>query len=264
MLSPAQHGAVIVIALFAGMANSIAGGGTLLTFPALIGLGIPSLMANATSTVALWPGGIASMIGYRAEVSSARVWAKHFILPSVLGGLVGGVLLTVTSQRLFDAIVPFLVLFATVLFLLQQPVLRAVRRWSGEHKAPGKQTDPLLRPPPFGFLVFHFCSAVYGGYFGAGAGMVILAALGLMGLTNIHQMNGLKNFFAMIFNFVAMIAFVAKGLVNWPIAVTMMIGSIIGGSIASRLAQRVPQTWVRAAVGMIGFASAFWLFFVRL
>jgi hypothetical protein len=261
MLSPAQHVAVIVIALLAGMANSIAGGGTLLTFPALIGLGIPSLMANATSTVALWPGGIASMVGYRAELSSAREWAKYFILPSVLGGLTGGILLTVTSQRLFDAIVPYLVLFATVLFLLQQPVVSAVRRWSGEHKEAG---DPLLRRPSSGFLVFHFFSAVYGGYFGAGAGMVILAGLALMGLTNIHQMNGLKNFFAMLFNLVAMITFIIKGLVNWPVAITMMIGSIAGGSIASRLAQRVPQTWVRAAVGVIGFASAGWLFFARL
>ena len=233
----------------------------LLTFPALVGLGVPSLVANATSTVALWPGGVASMYGYRTELIGARRWALFFLVPSVLGGLVGGVMLTVTTQRQFDRIVPFLVLFATFVFLLQRPLLDAVRRRTG-YRSPSAG-DATTTKPPAPFLVFHFFVAVYGGYFGGGAGIIILAALGLMGLTNIHQMNGLKNVFAALFNFVAIGAFIWKGLVNWPIAATMMVGSTAGGFLASRTAQRVPQSWIKASIGVIGFAAAGWMLFGR-
>ena len=116
-------------------ANSIAGGGTLLTFPALVGLGVPSLVANATSTVALWPGSLTSMYGYRQELRGARVIALAFTLPSILGGLLGGILLTLTTQRQFDHIVPWLVGFATLVFTLQRPILAALRRWSLAHPA---------------------------------------------------------------------------------------------------------------------------------
>jgi uncharacterized membrane protein YfcA len=260
MLSPAQHVAIAAVAFLGMAANAIAGGGMLLTFPALIGLGVPSLTANATSTVALWPGSVASMMGYRDELRGARAWALHFLLPSLLGGLIGGVLLTLTSQQRFDAIVPWLVLVATLLFLFQQPVIAAVRRWSGSHP---QARDPMTETPPRGFIVFQFFVAIYGGYFGGGAGLIMLAAFGLMGLTNIHQMNGLKNFFAVTFNLVAIGAFIAKGLVDWPVAATMAVGSIAGGAVASRVAQRVPQKFVRGAVSVIGFVSAAWLFFAR-
>ncbi len=261
MLSPAQHVALVAVALLGGAANAIAGGGMLLTFPALIGLGVPSLMANATSTVALWPGGVSSLFGYRDELAGAKVWALHFALPSALGGLVGGVLLTVTSQHRFDQLIPFLVLFATLLFMLQRPIVDALRRRVG-YEAP-EALDVVTKRPPAAFLVFQFLVSVYGGYFGGGAGIVMLAAFGLMGLTNIHQMNGLKNFCAMVFNIVAMTAFAVKGLVNWPIALYMAVGAAAGGWAASGLAQRVPQRWVRGAVGVIGCASGLWLFLSR-
>jgi hypothetical protein len=260
MLSPAQHVAIAAVAFLGMAANAIAGGGMLLTFPALIGLGVPSLTANATSTVALWPGSVASMLGYRDELRGARAWALHFFVPSLLGGLIGGTLLTLTSQQRFDAIVPWLVLLATVLFLFQQPVIAAVRRWSGAHP---HERDPMTERPPRGFIIFHFFVAIYGGYFGGGAGLIMLAAFGLMGLTNIHQMNGLKNFFAVTFNLVAIGAFIWKGLVDWPVAATMAVGSVAGGAVASRLAQRVPQKFVRGAVSVIGFVAAAWLFVQR-
>src|SRR3972149_6892431 len=195
MLSPAQHVAIAAIALLGGAVNAIAGGGMLLTFPALIGLGVPSLVANATSTVALWPASVASFLGYRAELTGVRAWALWFLAPSVAGGLLGGVLLTVTSQRRFDQIVPFLVLFATLLFLGQRPALDA------------------LNPRAFG----------------------------LRGLTNIHQMNGLKNFCGLTFNLVAIGAFVVKGLVDWPIALTMALGSVLGGWGAAGVAPPRPR-----------------------
>jgi uncharacterized membrane protein YfcA len=260
MITPAQHVAIAAIALVGGAANSIAGGGMLMTFPALVALGVPSLTANATCTVALWPGILTSLHGYRAEIRSARRWAIPFLLPSVAGGLVGGVLLTVTPQHRFDQIIPFLVGFATLAFVLQQPMLRVLRHWSSAHKHDG---DPMLRPPPRMFVAFQFFVAIYGGYFGGGAGIIMLAAFGLMGLTNIHQMNGLKNLFALTFNFVAIGAFVVKGLVSWPAAITMGAGSMVGGAVAARIAQRVPQGWVKAAVGVIGFTSAMWLFYAR-
>ncbi len=261
MITLAQHIVIALVALLGGMANAIAGGGMLLVFPALVGLGVPSLVANATSTVALWPGGVASMFGYRAELAGAREWAIHFAIPSLLGGLTGGVLLTITTQRQFDAIVPFLVLFATVVFLFQRPLLDAVRRRTG-YRSPSA-VDATKTKPPRAFLIFHFFVAVYGGYFGGGAGIIILAALGLMGLTNIHQMNGLKNVFAALFNLMAIAAFVWKGLVDWPVAASMMAGSIAGGFLASHTAQRVPQSWVRASIGLIGFAAGAWMLFGR-
>ena len=231
----------------------------LLVFPALVGLGVPSLFANATCTVALWPGALSSMYGYRSELVGVRPWALHFLLPSVLGGLTGGVLLTITTQRQFDQIVPWLVLFATVVFLFQRPLLDAVRVRTG-YQSPAA-TDAMRTKPPMVFLVGYYFVAVYGGYFGGGAGIIILAALGLMGLTNIHQMNGLKNIFAAVFNLMAIGAFIWKGLVNWPIALTMAIGSTAGGFLASHTAQRVPQAWVRTSVGVIGFAAAGWMLF---
>lgn len=257
MISPTQHLVVALITLVGAAANSIAGGGTLLTFPALVGLGVPSLVANATSTVALWPGTLTSMVGYRDELRGARTLAIAFFVPSVLGGLVGGILLTLTTQRQFDHIVPWLVGFATTVFMLQKPILSTLRRWSLVHP---HRENPVAHRPPVGYLVLHFFVAIYGGYFGGGAGMIILASLGLIGLTNIHQMNGLKNYFAITFNFVAIGAFIWKGLVDWPIAGTMAAGSIIGGWVGSNLAQKVPQEWIRGSVTVIGFSAAIWLF----
>ncbi len=259
MLTPAQHVLVAGVAVLAGAANAFAGGGMLLVFPALIGMGVPSLTANATSTVALWPGALSSVFGYRSELANAKQWVLHFAVPSVLGGLVGGVLLTLTPQSRFDQIVPWLVAFATTLFVAQRPVLDLLRRRVGYH-AP-HAGDITLKKPPLAFVVFHFFIAIYGGYFGGGAGLIMLAALSLMGLTNIHQMNGLKLLFAATFNFVAIGAFVAKGLVDWNIGLTMGVGAIAGGLGASRLAQKVPQSWVRASIGFIGFGSASWLYY---
>lgn len=262
MLTPAQHVAVAGVAVLAGAANAIAGGGMLLVFPALIGLGVPSLMANATSTVALWPGGMSSIFGYRAELVSARQWATHFVIPSVLGGLVGGVLLTLTPQARFDQIVPWLVFLATALFVAQRPVLDLLRRRLGYRTHGADEATSHI--PPRGFLVFHFFVAIYGGYFGGGAGLIMLAALALMGFTNIHQMNGLKLAFAVTFNFVAICAFIVKGLVVWPLAATMAVGAIAGGGLGSLLAQRVPQSVVRASIGLIGFTSGGWLLYEQI
>jgi uncharacterized membrane protein YfcA len=261
--SVTQLAVIAAISAVGGAANSIAGGGTLLTFPALLGLGVPAIAANATSTVALWPGSISSMWGYRKELEGARRWAVRLAVPSVFGGIAGAALLLVTPEERFKALVPWLVLGATVLFAVQRPFMNWLQRRIRQRS--DVTDEPFTRPinPTATMLAAQFAVGVYGGYFGAGAGIVMLAVFGLMGLTNIHQMNGLKNFNGICFNGVAALAFALMGLVVWPIALVMALGSSAGGYLMSGLAQRVPQAWVRNTVTLIGFGSAIWLFTVR-
>jgi uncharacterized protein len=250
---------VFLAALIGGAVNSIAGGGTLITFPAIVWLGVPPISANATSTVALWPGSFGSMWAYRDELSGARTWLIWFTAPSIAGGIVGAQLLLHTSPDRFDAIVPFLVLGATLLFLLQQPLSRRLVR-----RAPEEQDGRTLLPRPSWWLIAgQFAVAVYGGYFGAGIGILMLAALGAMGLTNIHRMNGIKNWGAMCINAIAAITFVFSGIVTWPVAIAMAAGGLAGGYGGARLALRVGQKWVRRAVIAIGFLAFLWLIMSR-
>lgn len=254
--------ALILLAAFAGGAvNSIAGGGTLLTFPALLGLGVPPIVANATSTVALWPGSLASIWGYRGELAGAWEWAKRWAVPSVLGGLAGALLLLVTPPERFDRIVPWLVIGATVLFVAQKPVMRALRGSSAAAPLDAAAPDPAARRSPVGALAYQFAVAVYGGYFGAGIGILMLAVLGYLGFTNIHRMNGLKNWGGLCINAAAALTFALSSLVNWPVALTMALGATSGGYVGARVAQRVPQRHVRQAIALIGFASGLWLLF---
>lgn len=226
------------------------------------------MTANATSTVALWPGAVGSMVGYLGELRGARAWAIRFALPSLAGGLVGALLLLVTPPQRFDAIVPWLVIGATLLFVAQRPLMRALReRRGGEATpatAPATPDDPATRPPPPSVLLYQLAVAVYGGYFGAGIGILMLAALGFMGFTNIHRMNGLKNWGGLCTNLVAAVTFaVQRNLVDWPVALAMAVGALGGGYGGSRLAQRVPQEWVRRAVVVIGLSSGLWLLLLR-
>ena len=246
---------VVMAAAIGGAINAIAGGGTLVTFPALVGLGVPAIVANATSTVALWPGAIGSMYGYRHELAGARAWAVRFAVPSLVGGLVGALLLVRTPGDRFDQIVPWLVLGATLLFVVQRPLMAAIRK-HGESFEP---SDPASRPPGVPLLLFQFLVAVYGGYFGAGIGILMLAALGFMGFKNIHRMNGLKNWGGLCINATAAVTFALLGLVDWPVAIAMAAGAMLGGYAGSRLAQKVPQEYVRRAVIAIGLVAGVWL-----
>jgi uncharacterized membrane protein YfcA len=282
---PLRTATILLASVLGGAANSVAGGGTLLTFPALIGLGVPPVVANATSTVALWPGALSSLWGYRAEVAGARRWARALILPSVLGGLVGAWLLLVGGDAWFERMVPWLVFGATLLFVAQRPVLQLVARRRAttaaragppeaatEQEATVRDTaspeaiapeaiarDAARHGPTWKALVFQFFVAIYGGYFGAGAGILTLASLGIIGFTNIHRMNGLKNWTALCFNAVAILSFALWGVIDWPLAALMSVGTTIGGYGAAGLARRAPQALVRNLVAAIGFASAAWL-----
>lgn len=259
-LSVAQLAITCALAVLAGMANSIAGGGMLLVFPALVGLGVPPVTANATSTVALWPGAITSMWGYRDELAGARAWAMRFAVPNVVGGLVGALLLLATPEQRFKALVPWLVLVATVIFAAQKPLVRWLAKEGGLIRhAVIVAPDGALVPPSTGFLLVQFAIAVYGGYFGAGAGIVMLGILGFMGLSNIHQMNGLKNWAALCFNGVAIATFAVGGVVDWTLVLVLGLSAAVGGYAASRLAQRVPQAAVRTLITIMGVGYAGWL-----
>ncbi|MFL6209448.1 MAG: sulfite exporter TauE/SafE family protein [Pyrinomonadaceae bacterium] len=239
------HGLVLCAAAFAaGMINSVAGGGTLLTFPALLWIGLDPKMANATSTVALWPGLIGGLFGFRREMAENRPLLLRLGLTSVIGGAIGAELLILTPSPTFARLVPFLILFATVLFTLQEPVTRLLRLQPVSADA--------RRSWWAGAILFQFCSAIYGGYFGAGNGILMLAAMGLLGITDIHRANGLKNYLGMCLNCAAVIGFAWKGLVAWPLALLMMGGAVAGGFYGASAARRVGRTIMRRVVIIIG------------
>lgn len=252
---PLQLLTVVLISVVSGMINAIAGGGTLLTFPALVGLGIPPIIANATSTVALWPGAVTSIFGYRGELSGARRWAIGFAIPSLIGGVIGAWLLLRTPPTRFASIVPWLVLGATVLFMFQPLVMKRIAAHRGDTGEAKSDHELTSGTPTAAVLVLQLLVGIYGGYFGAGVGILTLSVLGFMGMTNIHRMNGLKNWGGMCMNLVAAITFAISGLVDWPIALGMAIGSMTGGYLGSRGAQRVPRHYVRRAVIAIGLCG---------
>lgn len=246
---------MLAAAAAGGLMNALAGGGTIVTFPTLVFLGEPAIIANATSTVALLPGAAASMFGYGREVATHREWLKTLLAPSLVGGAVGSVLLLRTPEKTFATLAPALVLFATLLFILQGVLAR--RR--AERSPAGADTEgaaPDLRQSGGRWaaaIIFQFLISIYGGYFGAALGILTLAVLGFLGLTNIFAMNGLKNFFGFCINGIAAAYFIVRGAVIWPVALLMMAGSIAGGYGGARLAQRIGREKARAAVVVIGF-----------
>src|SRR5581483_2629564 len=238
-------------AFLAGTVNSVAGGGTLISFPTLIWLGLNSVAANATSTVAIWPGTVGAISGYRRELRRAEPWVFFLTVPSVIGGATGALLLTWTPPALFDWLAPFLVLFATLLFMAQGPIQARLR--TADSAAHGREWLA-------GAMLFQFLVAVYGGYFGAGIGILMLAALGILGLTDIHQMNGLKSLFGLCINGVASVYFIWMNLVRWEYVVLMAIGAILGGYLCADFARRLGAPAVRKMIVVIGFAMSLSLF----
>jgi uncharacterized protein len=235
-------------AFVAGAINSVAGGGTLLTFPTLIWLGLPSINANATSTVAIWPGTVGTIWGYRREVRSSSPRMLALAIPSVIGGILGALLLNYTPPSVFDALVPFLILFATLLFMIQEPIQRRLKISNPE----AHQSTRWF----IGAMTFQFFVALYGGYFGAGIGILMLAALSVMGFTDIHQMNALKALLGASINGVAAIYFIWAGMVYWPEFVIMVIGAIIGGYGGALIARRIGGPAVRRIVILVGLSMA--------
>src|SRR3984885_9324710 len=195
-------------AFLAGAINSVAGGGTLVSFPTLIWLGLNSVTANATSTVAIWPGTVGSAWGYRRELRNVQSRFLVMIVPSLVGGIAGAILLRYTPTETFDRLVPFLILFATFLFMAQEWVQRQL----GTGDAATRQTTKWL----VGGLLFQLAVGLYGGYFGAGIGILMLAALSILGLSDIHEMNSLKVVLGGSINGIAAAYFIWAHMVYWP------------------------------------------------
>ncbi len=217
-----------------------------MTFPTLLLLGMPAIQANATSTVALVPGAASSFWGYRREVAEHRDWLRTLFLPSLLGGSLGGVLLLLTPEKTFRTLAPFLILFATLLFLFQL-VKSKGRPEAGIVAVPSTPGRWAIA------VVGQFAVALYGGYFGAGIGIMMLVILGFLGLTDIHAMNGLKNFFGICINIVAAGYFIVRGAVHWPSAIVMIVGATLGGFVGAHFARRIGKEKARGAVVVIGF-----------
>jgi len=238
--------ALMIAGAAAGVINSLAGGGTLVTFPVLLLFGIPPIIANATSTVALFLGTTGSIFGYRQHLPVIKPWLSRFLPVSLVGGLIGSILLTRTSNDVFSKLVPFLILFATLVFLAQGALRRFVRL--SENPAPATHQKNVVRA-----VVFQFFVAIYGGYFGAGIGILMLASLGFIGLTNIYEMNALKTTLGSLLNLVAAIWFVWAGLIDWPRALTMTLGAMGGYYIGAHYSQQISQRAVRMIITGIGF-----------
>jgi uncharacterized protein len=251
MLAQVHQVLVFLAACAGGAINSVAGGGTLLTVPTLIWLGVPALNANATSTVALWPGSLSGAWGFRREMRQADSRVYALIVPSLIGGLTGAVLLTITPSDLFERLIPVLILFATFLFMAQERLQRRFNLTALHHARSHWLSWTML---------FQLVVGIYGGYFGAGIGIMMLAALSLMGHTDIHQMNGLKNLLAVAINGIAIVYLIFTDLIRWDDALLMAAGASLGALMGAGTARRAGHTAVRHAVVVVGLAMALAMF----
>ncbi|TFD70311.1 sulfite exporter TauE/SafE family protein [Cryobacterium gelidum] len=249
------EGAIILVAgIAAGIINVVAGAGTLITFPTLLALGIPPITANVSNTVGLVPGSIAGVYGYRRELKSEWRPVAWMAVFSAVGGVAGGLLLLVLPEDAFSQVVPFLLVIAALLSAVQPRVARYVRR-----KAPeGVSTD--TRPITFGLVLGILGTGVYGGYFGAAQGVVLLALLGILWSTDMHRANGAKNVLAGMANLVSSIIFISSGTVDWMIAVLIGVGSACGGWLGVRIGRRLSAPVLRAILVIVALTAAVVLF----
>ena len=234
-----------------GAINAVAGGGSFVAFPALMFTGVPPVSANATNTLALWVGVTASGGAYRNRLSISRRVMIPLIVTSVIGGLAGAFLLIKTPAQTFLKVMPWLMLGATLLFAFGKHLTGRI--------AAGISSD-ASRGAITGASVFELVVAVYGGYFGGGIGIMNLAMLAAMGMTDIHDMNALKVVLGGVINGVATVTFVITGAIVWPQAIVMTLGAILGGYFAAHYAQKLPQSWIRAFVILVGAAMTVYFF----
>lgn len=239
---------LLVAAFVAGALNSVAGGGSFLTLPALVFVGVPPVVANATGTVALLPGYIAGAWGFREDTQPPPGLSMlRLVVLSLIGGAAGAGLLLVTSNDVFAIVIPWLLLAATVLFALGP----RLREWT----AGGA---PSATKATIGVLIV----AAYGGYFNGGLGILLLALFGLLGQTSLNAMNGLKNWVSALLTAIAVVIYAAGGLVLWPQALLMMLAATVGGYAGARVARRIPAPWLRGGIVLTGLVMTA-IFFYR-
>ena len=259
------HFAVAFVAAFvAGGINSVAGGGTMVSFPTLVAVGLPALTANATNTVGIWPGSLGSIWGFRRELAQVD---RHFwwlLIPATLGGLIGAILLRITPAGVFDWLVPWLVLFATVLFIVQAPARRRIEAAIARRRLPTipvETTQRVYSAPLITIaMVVQFLVGIYGGYFGAGISIIMLAVLGIMGMTDILEMNAMTSVLSGGINGIAGLLFAIAGLIRWPYVAVMAAGSVVGGYTAAGLARRIGKAAIRRFIIGWGITIAIVMF----
>jgi uncharacterized protein len=229
---------LIAAAFSAGLVNSVAGGGQLLAFPAMVFSGVPSVVANASSTVALFPGLFAASLAYRGHFKHLEgIPFRKALIASIAGGFVGAMLLLLTPQATFDVVVPWLLLFASVVFIFGRSISMMFSR--------------KLHIGVPGLMTLQFCLAVYGGYFGGGMGIVLLGVWTLLGHTDIHALNAYKTLLAGALNGAAVVLFILTGTVAWHGTLVMLVGSVIGGYFGAHTARRMNPAHVRNVISVI-------------
>jgi len=237
---------LFVAAALGGAINSVAGGGSFVAFPALLFAGVPAVPANATNTIALWPGTLASCFAYRKEMVAVRRELVPLGIAGFVGGLAGSLLLLHTSDHTFVLLIPWLLLFATVLFTFGGAV---TKRLSGGAKASLTFA-----------VVVQLVISVYGGYFGGGLGIITLALLSVLGMTNIHEMNALKVALGTLVNGIAVVAFVLAGAVMWGPGAVMIVGGILGGYAGAAIARKIEPKQVRRLVLVVAWTMTIYFF----
>jgi uncharacterized membrane protein YfcA len=247
----------LLAAAFAGGAlNAVAGGGSFIALPALIFAGVPAVSANATNTLALWPASLTSAWAYRRELAAARSWAVSFAAVSFVGGLLGGLLLLRTTDTSFLRLLPWLLLVAAVTFTFSGRIQDVARGTIDGRPRPSQRTVLPV-------LALQLAIAVYGGYFGGGMGIMMLAALGIAGMRNIHEMNAVKALLGVIINGVALAEFIALGAIAWAPGLLMVAGGIAGGYVGAATARRADQRYVRGLVTVIAWGMTLYFFATR-
>lgn len=247
---PLTSAVLLAVAAFvAGAMNAVAGGGSFITFPALVFTGVPSIIANASSTVALCPGSFASAWAYRHDFENfPGVKFRTLVAVSLAGGVLGALLLLLTPQRTFDGVIPWLLLVATLVFTFAPKITPWLKR--------------RVRIGPAALVATQFFVAVYGGYFGGAIGIMMLSAWALFGLTDLKMMNATKTLLAGALNGVAVALFIPAGKVWWPQTLVMMAGALLGGYLGAHAARRVEQRYIRGAIVAISITMTV-VFFVR-
>ncbi|WP_048648474.1 sulfite exporter TauE/SafE family protein [Nitratireductor soli] len=244
--SIADWGLLTAAAFAAGVLNAVAGGGSFLTFPALVYAGVPPVIANATSAFAVTPGYVGGAIGFRKELKTLDTgMLLRICAAGIAGGIIGGLLLTITPASMFNAIVPGLLLLATAIFAL------------------GERMVPLMRgggiPPSLGVFVV----SIYGGYFNGGLGIVLLALFALLGMTSLPQMNGLKNLLSFFLSCASLVVFALGDLIDWPPAALMAVFAIAGGFAGASVSRKIPKSLLQTGIVVTGLAMSC-VFFYRL
>ena len=236
---------LLAAAFVGGAINSVAGGGSFLAFPALLLAGVPAIPANATNNTAMWLGVVASARGYREEIRTYRTVVVPAMVVSLVGSIGGAVLLLHTPPKIFEHMIPWLLLFATLVFAISPLITRA--------RKPKDVHSPWQ-------LAAQFCVSIYGGYFGAGMGIMMLAILTFSALPSMNAMNGVKNLLSIVINGIAVVPFVIAGVIVWPVALVMAIFSMAGGYFGARFFRRVPSNVTRWLVLGIGAGMSAYFF----